>query len=234
MEKAIELKAQAHAEKVWGPFYDHKNPDPAITKTQGEVSAEDFKAGNLVSNHTLKVYEFMTNFGQPIVESPAEMPKDRAELRLALLFEELHEYAKASGLLYKFEDLCQQASGEYEVLTQVEDDQPPFVEKVDLVEQLDALLDIQYILSGTVLENGFGKVFDDAFAEVHRSNMSKMCATNEEAERTIDKLAAEGVPAHFSYASFPTVVYRTSDLKVMKSIDYSPANLKQFISGTNG
>lgn len=180
------------------------------------------------------VEEFMDTFGQPIVKVPTVMPKDRAELRLALLFEELHEYAKASGLLYKFEDLCQQASGEYEVLTQLEDDQPPFVEKVDLVEQLDALCDMQYILSGTVLENGFGSIFEAAYAEVHRSNMSKACDTDEEAERTIDKLAAEGVPAHYSYASFPTVVYRTSDLKVMKSIDYSPANLKQFISETNG
>ncbi len=44
----------------------------------------------------------------------------------------------------------------------------------DLVGCLDALCDLQYVLSGAVLSLGLQDVFDEAFAEVHRSNMSKL------------------------------------------------------------
>ena len=44
----------------------------------------------------------------------------------------------------------------------------------NLLEVLDALCDMQYILIGTVLELGLQEVFEDAFAEVHRSNMTKL------------------------------------------------------------
>ena len=43
----------------------------------------------------------------------------------------------------------------------------------DLVEAFDAFLDIQYVLSGAILEFGMQDIFDEGFAEVHRSNMSK-------------------------------------------------------------
>lgn len=41
------------------------------------------------------------------------------------------------------------------------------------VEQLDALLDLQYVLSGAVHEHGFVKYLMKLFEEVHSSNMSK-------------------------------------------------------------
>ena len=44
----------------------------------------------------------------------------------------------------------------------------------DLVEILDALGDIAYILAGTVLNHGMQDVFDDAFDEIHASNMAKL------------------------------------------------------------
>ncbi len=46
----------------------------------------------------------------------------------------------------------------------------------DLVEALDALCDIQYVLDGTFLEFGLHPVKAAAFAEVHASNMSKLGA----------------------------------------------------------
>ncbi|MDB6180253.1 nucleoside triphosphate pyrophosphohydrolase family protein [Paracoccus fistulariae] len=46
----------------------------------------------------------------------------------------------------------------------------------DLVEVLDALCDIQYVLDGTFLEFGLHKLKDRAMAEVHDSNMSKLGA----------------------------------------------------------
>lgn len=46
----------------------------------------------------------------------------------------------------------------------------------DMVEVLDALCDIQYVLDGTFLEFGLHKLKDRAMAEVHASNMSKLGA----------------------------------------------------------
>ncbi|MBP6411337.1 MAG: nucleoside triphosphate pyrophosphohydrolase family protein, partial [Pseudarcicella sp.] len=42
----------------------------------------------------------------------------------------------------------------------------------DLVEIADALCDLQYVLSGAVLEFGLGDKFVELFNEVQRSNMS--------------------------------------------------------------
>lgn len=44
----------------------------------------------------------------------------------------------------------------------------------DPVACLDALVDLQYVLDGTVLALGMQDVMEEAFEEVHRSNMSKL------------------------------------------------------------
>jgi predicted HAD superfamily Cof-like phosphohydrolase len=43
-----------------------------------------------------------------------------------------------------------------------------------IVNVLDALADLQYVISGTVLAFGLQNKFDAAFQEVHLSNMSKL------------------------------------------------------------
>jgi predicted HAD superfamily Cof-like phosphohydrolase len=77
----------------------------------------------------------------------------------------------------------------------------------DMIEIADALCDIQYVLSGAVLEFGLGDKFRELFDEVQRSNMSKTCKTVEEAGDVY-------------------LVYRKSDNKTLKSVKYSPADLK--------
>ena len=47
-------------------------------------------------------------------------------------------------------------------------------EKNDLIEVADSLVDLAYILFGTVLEHGLDKHFEAMFEEVQRSNMSKL------------------------------------------------------------
>ena len=46
----------------------------------------------------------------------------------------------------------------------------------DLVEVADALGDMLYILCGTILEHGMQYKIDEVFAEIQRSNMSKLGA----------------------------------------------------------
>ena len=96
----------------------------------------------------------------------------------------------------------------------------------DLVEIADALCDLQYVLSGAVLEFGLGEKFVDLFNEVQRSNMSKACQSLEEAEYTVkfyqDK---DGTEAEIKEENGVWKVFRKSDNKVLKSINYSPADL---------
>ncbi len=95
----------------------------------------------------------------------------------------------------------------------------------DIVAVADALCDLQYVLSGAVLEFGLGEKFNALFNEVQRSNMSKACGTVAEAEATVAEYQAKGVPCHFIESDGKFLVYRDADHKTLKSVNYSPADL---------
>ncbi|MHA4742112.1 nucleoside triphosphate pyrophosphohydrolase family protein [Dyadobacter sp. MSC1_007] len=99
----------------------------------------------------------------------------------------------------------------------------------DIVEVADALCDLQYVLSGAVLEFGLGEKFRELFDEVQRSNMSKACKTIEEAEATVAHYEAKGTPCYYKEDGGKYLVYRTSDDKTLKNINYSPADLASII-----
>lgn len=148
-----------------------------------------------------QVAEFHKTFNAPVLDRPQIPSKERCELRVSLLQEELNELKEAIG------------------------DQ-------DLVEIADALCDLQYVLSGAVLEFGLGDQFPALFEEVQRSNMSKACNNQEEADETIAFYKEKGEDA-FSQASGNKInVHRTSDHKVLKNKYYSPADLKTIIDGS--
>src|SRR5262245_45193251 len=56
----------------------------------------------------------------------------------------------------------------------------------DIVGVADALCDIQYVLSGAILEFGLGDKFKTLFEEVQRSNMSKACTSEDEAKAKVE------------------------------------------------
>jgi predicted HAD superfamily Cof-like phosphohydrolase len=99
----------------------------------------------------------------------------------------------------------------------------------DLVEVADALCDLQYVLAGAVLEFGLGDKFRALFDEVQRSNMSKACNTEAEAEATVAHYAAKGTECYYKEDSGKYLVYRTADNKTLKSVFYSPANLAAIV-----
>ncbi len=96
----------------------------------------------------------------------------------------------------------------------------------DIVEIADALCDLQYVLSGAVLEFGLGEKFKSLFDEVQRSNMSKTCKTVKEAEETMAHYQAQGVECFYEEAGGVYLVFRAGDRKTLKSIYYSPADLR--------
>ena len=66
-----------------------------------------------------------------------------------------------------------------------------------MVEIADALCDLQYVLSGAVLEFGLGEKFVELFNEVQRSNMSKACDTELQAQETVEHYKAKGEEAFY-------------------------------------
>ena len=102
------------------------------------------------------------------------------ELRYNMILEELDEYF----------DSCHE-SFSY-----------PLREKIDKVEQADAIGDMLYLVFGAVIDAGLEDKIEAIFDEIHRSNMSKL---------------ENGEP-----------LYR-DDGKVQKSSTYFPPNIKDIL-----
>lgn len=106
------------------------------------------------------------------------------------------------------------------------------VKEGNITAVADAFCDLQYVLSGAVLEFGLGAKFKELFDEVQRSNMSKACKTKAEAEATVKYFEEERhTECYYREENGKYLVYRSADNKTMKSINYSPANLEKILSG---
>lgn len=145
------------------------------------------------------VAKFHDTFGAPVLDEPMIPAQERCTLRVALIQEELNELKEA-------------------------------IADNDLVEVADALADIQYVLSGAILEFGLADRFKEIFDEVQRSNMSKTCKSMDEAKKTqAHYKATKGVDSRIVQKNDEYLVYRIPDDKVLKSVAYSPADLKSIV-----
>ncbi len=104
------------------------------------------------------------------------------------------------------------------------------IDQNDIVEVADALCDLQYVLSGAVLEFGLGEKFADLFNEVHRSNMSKACSNEEEVNDTLQFYSERGEEVYTEIMGNKINVLRKGDQKVLKNKYYSPADLQKIIN----
>ncbi len=182
------------------------------------------------------VSEFHTLFEQPILSKEDVIPIDRRRLRLALLFEELTELAEAYGLRKSFKDTIKEYIDKKEGFYVLDEEtkEKIFVDIDTLIlnkkEVLDATCDLQYILCGTVLENGQQNEFDSAFEDVHKSNISKLCTTVQEALDTKIKYCKDGVIVYDKNLPDGYIgIYRQEDHKVLKSINYKPVELEKYV-----
>ncbi|MFC2125796.1 hypothetical protein ACFLU5_13390 [Bacteroidota bacterium] len=146
-----------------------------------------------------QVAEFHRTYRHPIENEPLIPSPRRCKLRVELIAEELKELEQA-------------------------------IEDNDLVGVADALCDIQYVLSGAVLEFGMGEKFRDLFDEVQRSNMSKASNTEEDAIASVKHYKEKkGVESYYKKVDDKFMIYRTEDNKSLKSINYSPPDLKSIL-----
>lgn len=113
------------------------------------------------------VREFMVALDQPAPKEPAELPEQRLRLRLLLVLEEALELVQASG------------HGVFDTSFHVESGIRKFdVERTrasiegDHLEQIDALVDILYVVYGMAIEMGVD--LEPFFDEVHAANMRKV------------------------------------------------------------
>jgi predicted HAD superfamily Cof-like phosphohydrolase len=145
------------------------------------------------------VAEFHRTFKHPIQSTPNIPDETRCKLRVALIAEELKEFEEA-------------------------------IQQKDIVGVADALADIQYVLSGAILEFGLGEKFKTLFEEVQRSNMSKACDSEQDAIRTVEFYKKkDGTECYYKEEAGKWLVYRKSDNKTIKGINYSPANLEPIV-----
>ena len=132
---------------------------------------------------------------------------------MASMYESVREFHEATGLEVRDKPLDEFQDKEYLELWQLRYDlvKEEFLEFQDameggnLVDVADAIMDLHYVLSGTSVS--FGIPEDECFAEVQRSNMSKLGPNGE--------------------------VNRRADGKILKPDTWTPPDLHSIIYGGN-
>lgn len=147
-----------------------------------------------------EVEEFNATFGKPNFYTPTIPDKKITDFVINFIKEETDELAEA-------------------------------VDQKDIVKVLDAICDLLYVAVGNAtMAFGLKDKLIDAYQEVQDSNMSKSCATVEEAEGTVRVRSETHGPCHYEKVGDRYVVYRTSDKKVMKAVNYHSPDLRKFFT----
>lgn len=107
------------------------------------------------------------------------------------------------------------------------------IKEKDMTETIDALADSLYVILGACASFGFDA--DEAFDLVHKSNMSKLCDTEEDAIETVRRYKEE-VPQRYDTPAYRKsdcgkyfVVYNESSMKILKNYKYKPVNFTELL-----
>lgn len=167
-----------------------------------------------------KVEEFHTIFQPETLTNKPQLflSLERRRLRIKLIYEELYELAIALG--------CESYLNS---ISRTHEDVVHSNEHIDMIEAIDALSDIQYVVDGTYLELGLKNLKEEAFDLVHKSNMSKACISEEEAQKTYDYYLLREKETVIVPINDYFVIRRKSDDKTLKSINYQPVDLKPLL-----
>ena len=104
----------------------------------------------------------------------------------------------------------------------------------NMTEILDSISDILYVVYGAATAFGFNA--DDAFDLVQKSNMSKLCETEEDAIETVRRYKEE-VPQRYDSPAYKLaddnkhfVVYNQSTMKILKNYKYKPVDFTELLA----
>ena len=147
-------------------------------------------------------------------------------------YEKIVEFHKAFGLVHN--DDHEQSTLDDEALVKlrlglIEEEFGELKEAIkerDFTEVRDAIADLLYVTYGTA--SSFGIHADKDFDVIHKSNMTKLCKTEDEAKETVqwykdNKLSVYDSPNYrLSNDKIHWVGYNESTGKILKSINYQP------------
>lgn len=154
-----------------------------------------------------KVEEFYNTFGMEIAQDSSVIPTEVIrKKRLDLALEELFELAEAFGMPTTFSKMLIKKATE-----KITNDTLIYNKQ----EVLDALCDSEYINNGTILECGMKNIYNEAFQEVHESNLSKACETLCDAVETVNTYKENGVDCNHVSFNDKFLVFR-KDGKLLK------------------
>jgi predicted HAD superfamily Cof-like phosphohydrolase len=182
-------------------------------------------------NTLKKVKKFTIAAGHTYYEHPTDdiICTDVAKTRINLLLEEVFELAGAIMSDNDLEDL------KPEIINLIDKTRKnaPSTDKSAMVEALDALCDIQYILDGTTLALGLEDEFKLAFKLVHQNNMDKFIFEDQIKENK-EYYAAKGVNVNINPCQSFSVKYAITAAtttsfapkgKLLKPKGFQPVNL---------
>lgn len=95
----------------------------------------------------------------------------------------------------------------------------------DIVEVLDGLDDLLYVTFGFAITYKLDTKLVESFSRVHDSNMSKFCITEDDAKKSVHNYYNIGVETYYKKVDDLYIIYRTSDNKILKGIDFQPVKL---------
>lgn len=107
------------------------------------------------------------------------------------------------------------------------------IQQKDLTECVDALADIMYVTLGAF--TAIGVDADVAFDLVHKSNMSKLCVSEEEAQKTVqwykeNEYHRYDTPNYRrSDDGIHWVVYNESTKKILKNVNYNAVSFESIL-----
>lgn len=142
-------------------------------------------------------------------------------LRVSLIMEELLELSFALGIPMS------EIHTIFMNLLQKQYNKSPYINKgVVLVETLDALLDLLVVVYGAFYVFNLEDKVEEGMLEVHNSNMSKICKSKKELKETIDYYKKKDISIIAEELPNDCYIVRNRETKkILKSINYKPANL---------
>jgi len=140
-----------------------------------------------MKTHMQDMAAFHERFGLEYSGNPRALPKELADFRMDFMREEMREYVKASHVLH-LELTGPEPADQGVILTELED-------------QLDAMVDLVYVVIGTAYLHGYGNRWQEAWDRVHYANMQKVRAERAEDSKrgsTFDVVKPKGwrPPSH--------------------------------------
>lgn len=158
------------------------------------------KADNALPSSVKMVKEFHDLFEHPVGRVLGKEPLNIRQLRIKLLFEELVELAAAGDVSQTMGILCFKQLQKFDCQVIIGEDKnlnlklnlPPDGDNVDIVEEADALADLQYVLDGKKLTSGLYPYMEGVFERVHQNNMTKAHRSDAHAMETAEKGNMDG------------------------------------------